>query len=46
VIYTNTSESINMAILKEASDRISEILREHRRKVDTGEDPCAMRSTS
>jgi len=46
VIYTNTSESINMAILREASDRISEILREHRRKVDTGEDPCAMRSTS
>lgn len=34
-----------MAMLREASDRVGEILREHRRRVDSGEDPCAKRST-
>jgi hypothetical protein len=35
-----------MAILKAASDRVSDILREHRQRVDAGRDPCAKRSAS
>lgn len=31
-------------LLMEASARISEILRENRRRLDTGEDPCISRS--
>ena len=34
-----------MAMLRAASDRISDILQERRRRVDAGEDPCLKRST-
>lgn len=32
-----------MAILRAASDRVSDILREHRQKLDAGQDPCVVR---
>lgn len=39
-----TSEQFDMAILKAASDRVTDILRESRQRVDAGQDPCAKRS--
>ena len=38
-------KEVGSTILKNASDRIAEILRENRRRLDAGEDPSTIRST-
>ena len=35
---------IGLTILRDASDRVTEILRENRRRLDAGEDPNTIRS--
>ena len=37
---------VGFTLLKNASERVSEILRENRRRLDAGEDPNTIRSTS
>lgn len=37
-------KEVNLTLLKNASERVSEILRENRRRLDAGEDPNTIRS--
>lgn len=41
-----TSGDIDLTLLRAASERVSEILQENRRRVDAGEDPSTLRSMS
>ncbi|KAF9048528.1 hypothetical protein BJ165DRAFT_1028576 [Panaeolus papilionaceus] len=43
VRYRTRDVEVTFTLLKAASDRVTEILRENRRRLDVGEDPCAVR---
>jgi len=43
-LYTSTVD-IDLSLLKFASERVSEILRENRRRLDAGEDSSTVRRT-
>ncbi|PPQ64149.1 hypothetical protein CVT24_008779 [Panaeolus cyanescens] len=45
VRYSTWDREVTFTLLKAASDRVTEILRENRRRLDAGEDPCTIRSS-
>ena len=44
-VRARPNKEVGLTILKNASDRVTEILRENRRRLDAGEDPNTLRST-